>query len=140
MNFFDGTVSRSGEHLLFVVQPPGNDSSFPVMEVHIAGGWQTTLSNFVNQKVVLGLRPEHIRRRLQSNGVVDAEDVVMGIVKAVEHLGAETHLRLSQSGHEFIARSTGEESVANGKAIELEFKMDQAHFFDPSSGMRIDCR
>jgi multiple sugar transport system ATP-binding protein len=140
MNFFNGTVRRSGEHFLFVMQPRVDDSSSTATKLHIVRGQESLLSSFVNQQLVLGLRPEHIRPGLTSNGAVGGENVLMAMVKAVENLGAETHLRLQQCGHEFIARGTGEESFAKGKALELEFKMDQAHFFDQASGVRIDCR
>ena len=134
MNFFSGTLTYNTGQLEFVVEQlvkDAMDARLWVPEKHLAAG----LDKFVNRNVILGIRPEHIRA--SPIGTAPTNGKLVAKLNRVDRLGAETHLHLTSSGHEFLARVTGDDESQTFGLVTLEFKMAQAHFFDPISGQRI---
>lgn len=126
MNFFEGRLET--EPVLTFVE---NDSPIrlPVDEKHRAA-----LAPAAGKKVVMGLRPEHIRRA----GGPAGKDATRVRVTAdlVEPLGNEILLYFTThaTGKQRVARLSPTEDLVAGQSYELEFDMSQAHYFDSETG------
>ncbi|MDP3897403.1 MAG: TOBE domain-containing protein, partial [Mesorhizobium sp.] len=88
------------------------------------------------RKVLLGLRPEHLKPSPESEAEIRLE------VMAVETLGADTlaHGRIAGGNGvagELVARLSGGMHVAAGEVLPLSIEADMAHLFDPATGKRI---
>jgi len=136
MNFFSGTLMYNTGQLEFVIEQRVKDATgarLRVPEKHLASG----LDRFVNREVILGIRPEHICPIRTAIGTATPNQKLVARLNGVDRLGAETHLHLTWGGHEFLARVTGDKESQTINIVELEFKMAEAHFFDPISSQRI---
>jgi multiple sugar transport system ATP-binding protein len=138
MNFFDGTLALSGKQMEFVMeQGEANERNGTQLRLPIAPGDDDNLEVFAGRKVILGIRPEHICPRLAGASSTPPEQIIVARINRTERFGGETHLHLAQGSREFVARIPGEAGLQTRSTLELEFKMVEAHFFDPSSGKRI---
>jgi multiple sugar transport system ATP-binding protein len=83
-----------------------------------------------DQKVVLGIRPEHLRPR--------PDGPLRGEVRAVEMLGHEQHL-VCEVGDELavVRESSDDEPLEIGAVIGLHADPGRLHLFDPASGERL---
>jgi sn-glycerol 3-phosphate transport system ATP-binding protein len=79
--------------------------------------------------LLLGMRPESIR--LADSGT-PAE------VKAIEYLGAETMIEANLAGASVLARLSGRPPCRAGDRVHLTWPAETAHWFDMSTGRRID--
>ncbi len=97
------------------------------------------------EDVVLGLRPEHITDAASALPLEDASErgSVSGAVSLdchidmVEPTGADTFVFTRFGDTQLTARVRPSESMTAGQQFPLTFHMDQAHFFDPQTEMRI---
>ena len=87
--------------------------------------WQTVEL----RDLLLGVRPESIR--LADSGT-PAE------VKAIEYLGAETMIEANLAGASVLARLSGRPPCRAGDRVHLTWPAETAHWFDMSTGRRID--
>jgi sn-glycerol 3-phosphate transport system ATP-binding protein len=83
----------------------------------------------------LGVRPEHIR--LADAGGVGA------LVQSAEYLGADTVVTCTTSapgtvGESLAARLPGRHDLAEGAAVRLAWRPEDAHRFDAATGLRRD--
>jgi multiple sugar transport system ATP-binding protein len=90
------------------------------------------LSDYENKEMVLGLRPEHF-----SPGSDRQSSSFSANVRVVELLGSEQLLNLELAKKRFTARLDPELSYQIGETREFSAKMEQAHMFDPDSGVAI---
>jgi sn-glycerol 3-phosphate transport system ATP-binding protein len=81
------------------------------------------------QDLLLGIRPESIRL---------ADEGVSAEVTAVEYLGAETMIEASLAGAPVLARLNGRPLCRAGDRVHLTWPADAAHWFDLSTGRRIE--
>jgi multiple sugar transport system ATP-binding protein len=83
-------------------------------------------------RVVLGLRPESLEL---------AGDGLGASVEVVEEVGADAHVFcVAQIGGEItklVARTEARRAPARGERVSLRPQPDDAHFFDPDTGVRI---
>jgi sn-glycerol 3-phosphate transport system ATP-binding protein len=79
--------------------------------------------------LLLGIRPENIR--LGESGA-PAE------VKAIEYLGAETMIEANLAGASVLARLNGRPPCRVGERVQLRWPAEAAHWFDMSTGRRIE--
>ena len=79
--------------------------------------------------LALGVRPEAVRL---------AGDGMAATVAAVEYLGADTLLETRVSEQPFIVRVAGRANVSAGEKVTVAFDGGALHWFDLSSGCRID--
>jgi multiple sugar transport system ATP-binding protein len=128
MNFFPGMLLRQAAGVFF--QPdmvPGQDCDRFMLRVE-----DQKASNLANNdvvKVILGIRPEHIRL-----GDEPSECAVDAVAEAIEPLGSETFLHLVHGGHSFVARIPHDCRVGVAQKIRLIFDISKGHFFDPVTG------
>lgn len=77
----------------------------------------------------LGIRPEDI--------VVGASGVP-GTVEYLEYLGADSILKCRVGTEQLVVRAPGRLRVAPGELVHLNWNSGMQHFFDATSGLRID--
>jgi multiple sugar transport system ATP-binding protein len=83
-------------------------------------------------EVVVGLRPESLEL---------ADDGVPGRVEIVEELGADAYAfcvaDLPGGESRLVARTDGRHPPATGARVTLRPRFEEAHLFDPQSGLRL---
>ncbi len=117
MNFFDATIKRNGGAPVAVT---GSGTQLP-LPANIGGR--------DGQKVVYGVRPEHLE--LNDSGLP-------GDVAVVEPTGAEILVVLSWGGNECQAVFKERHAFRPGDKINLAPRLDAVHIFDKQSGVRIN--
>lgn len=88
------------------------------------------LENYINKKVYFGIRPESIK--LNKIAEANKDNLVLGMVKVVEHLGNEEIIYFEVEGTQFISVQDSDKNftTTTGKEQEFEFDMDEIHIFD----------
>ena len=106
--------------------------SVKVHESHVA-----KLNQSGQQKVTMGIRPEHAQDAvLVANP--DPATLVKSKVEVVEPMGAEIMLYLSAGENAYIAGVDGQDPAKAGQEISMSFDMVHASYFEPGdSGERI---
>ena len=122
MNFLDAEIALRGGGA--VACAAGTEIPLPAV-------WAGSAA--AGRKVVLGVRPEHIR--LCDGGIPAA-------VEVCELLGstADLHLRLGDTALEAIVPASAVASLAVGgdaPTLHIAFETEQLHLFDPDSGERL---
>lgn len=123
MNFMDAQVLSDGNDLQLVL----NDGT----GLGLSKEQQEILRtrNYVNKKLVLGLRPEHIHDAdidpLNSNF-----NQIETTVEVMELMGAEIYLHLSIGGHPSVARVNSQSEIKMGDKVKLQFHYNKMHLFD----------
>jgi sn-glycerol 3-phosphate transport system ATP-binding protein len=112
----------------FVGTPPMN--VLPAQAVGAQGG-AAMLGNMPAgaRDPALGVRPEAVR--LAATGL-------RAIAETVEFLGADTLIETRIEGGSFIVRISGQTAIRPGDTIHLEWSPGENHWFDPTSGRRIN--
>jgi multiple sugar transport system ATP-binding protein len=121
-------VAEKSGHL--VVMQPG-------MELAVPEHYLQTLKPYLNQEVILGLRPEHF-----SEGVIGTKDKAHNSCKAfvrlVEPLGCEQLIHLEMNDQRFIARIDPRSTIQYGQTLDFQADMESAKFFNPETEERIN--
>ncbi|OIS90412.1 ABC transporter ATP-binding protein [Brucella cytisi] len=117
MNFLDAIIGHTATGMIAHV---ADGASLPLEGNNIQAG----------QKVVLGLRPEHLE--ISPNGGVPAK------VRLVEPTGAQTHVVLDVGGSRLMAIVDGETPIRAGDHVGVEIAPRRMHLFESSNGIRID--
>jgi len=135
MNFIPGELTKvDGRPAVAIVLAGGETATLPLARP--PQSWPA------NGKVVLGVRPEHLR--LAAEGDVEYSElstqyslVIPAVVEAVERLGAESHVGLKAGDQSFIARAEGDPRTTVGQRILAVAPPERLHFFDPASEAAI---
>jgi len=115
MNFFATVAEGSAPMIL-------NEGSFSVPvpgDLNIKKG----------QKIVVGIRPEHIS--LAENGILSAT------VEVAELMGSESFLHATTGKHPFVARVEATHTFKTGQTVRLAVQTDHLRYFDGETGERI---
>ncbi|MBN9309246.1 sn-glycerol-3-phosphate ABC transporter ATP-binding protein UgpC [Devosia sp.] len=104
--------------------------------VHGQGGkMNVSQLNGVRQpgkKVVLGVRPESVRRtHAETHGAIAA------VVDYVEELGASRLIHADANGSRIVALDTDTAEIKSGTPVHLSLEADALHLFSLESGRRI---
>ena len=121
MNFFRGEIKDKGGRK--VVEINGVDFA---MDAYPARG-----ALEAGRKVVLGVRPEHVKVDEPGAEIHDA------VVDIEEPMGADNLLWLKLAGQTISVRIAGARRYAPGKAVKLSFDMSMASVFDAVNENRI---
>lgn len=130
MNFVNGKIVKdTDDGLKFVTDGPGFEMIIPV-------SMKSTLANYENKEVILGVRPEDLTVRNLENmgnlGVVPAQ------VEVVEPMGSETIIYVLAGQHSLISRIDAHEKTAPGNYIKLSLIPEKCHFFNAATELRIN--
>ena len=123
MNFIPGVLRQEGDDLIV------DCDSFRSVLPH---GKFKTAGKYVNERVVLGIRPENIQ---DAEFVPDApaDRVVDCMVDVIEPMGAEAYLYLATGPHSFVARVNPRTKARDGQRHAVVLNMDESHLFDPNT-------
>jgi multiple sugar transport system ATP-binding protein len=88
-----------------------------------------------SQKVLLGIRPEHIDPIQVAKG--NPPNQIIANVEVVEHMGHELYVYLAQNGTTLTARFPPEIDATPGQKVTAFFEPENLHLFDQSSGNAI---
>lgn len=92
--------------------------------------------DYNNKEIVLGIRPEDIH---DAPLFIDSspETKINAVIEVAELMGAETVLYSKVDNQDFVARVDSRTDVTGDEQIELGFNLNNAHFFDATSELRI---
>lgn len=126
MNFIEGTVERN-RGLVF------RELGGPV-QVSIPKRLESRLKASVGQEVVMGVRPEHLRRRAGKAGTG-----MSVTVDVVEPMGNEVYVYFltRPDGPQYVARLSADELPERGKRLTLAVDPAKLHFFDKRTEVAI---
>jgi multiple sugar transport system ATP-binding protein len=120
----------------FIGSPAMNLCTLPVVDGRAElGGSELAVPAGVNgsREVVVGLRPESLEL---------ADDGLPGRVVVVEELGADAYAfcmaELPGGEARLVARTDGRHPPPSGARVSLRPRFEEAHLFDPVSGLRLD--
>lgn len=120
MNFADGRVGRA--------------EGGPIFETE---GWSLPLAPaleaLAGKEVTLGIRPEHVRpaRNEREEWALPME------VALVELLGDACLVSFQREGWRAAGKLDARQKIQVGQTVEVTFEMQQIHWFDRSSGVRL---
>ena len=127
MNFFDGHILAQNSSIAFLSEDG--------MQLQIAEQQTKKFRQLDKQKVVLGIRPEHIGSAIAENS--ETVGRISAVVDVVEPMGAETYVYLKSETTSFVSRVDSHKKYMVGEKIELAVAMDRAHFFDVNTDKAI---
>lgn len=118
----------------FIGSPPMNmiEATINQQVLQITDEWQLSTLATANNKVYVGVRPEHIAPAGSD------KPSFLGKVEHVEILGTETLIMFSLNGEQWIAKWAGQWNFQAGE--QIPFKVDTAHLhlFDFATEKRIE--
>lgn len=85
--------------------------------------------DYINEKIIVGVRPEHIR--LSGTGEME------GTVAVYEMLGADALVYLESEGKKYDLKVSADIPVKTGDKIRVTFDMERVHLFDRIRENRI---
>lgn len=126
MNFIRGTVRSDGGQIRFSA-----DDDHPE-QLAFAMSWTSTAAenSSAGRRVILGIRPEHIRESITDASVGGERVVLDAEIALAEPMGAETYVHFSAGGTNCVARLTAEREYRHLERLRVTFDLSQAHFFD----------
>lgn len=94
------------------------------------------MKNYGNKKILVGIRPEHIRINNDNSSV---ENFLSARLYIKENLGHEIyyHFNSENDNNDIIVRTASEMDVVNNREYKLWIDPEKMHFFDAESGNRI---
>ncbi len=109
------------------------DALLPVPTVQ---GEKLKNQGYLDQKVVLGIRAEHL---CGSGDFLDRhpECALPGRLEFSELRGAETYYYVRIAGREVVVRVSPDSRAETGQEVSIGFTMAKTHFFDQESGVNI---
>ena len=92
--------------------------------------------NYVGKNIILGIRPEDIHDEII---FIDStpETKIRATIEVAELMGAESVLYSTLKEQDFVARIDSRTDISAGDSIELAFNMNNVHFFDLETELRI---
>ncbi|MFB9947326.1 ABC transporter ATP-binding protein [Rhizobium puerariae] len=123
MNFLKGELAAEGDGIVF----KAGGASFSL------DGYQVGEALASGRRVVLGVRPEHIR----VDGDIQGGEAHEAVVEIEEPMGADNLLWLKHAGHTISVRVGGARRFAVGARVRIGFDMTMASLFDAETEERI---
>lgn len=125
MNFVYATVKKTnnGYSLVFLENELPLENSL---------GLLVEEKGYLNQSLILGIRPEHIYLEPKNNDLK-----VKATIDLVELLGSEKHLHVLVGSSRLLAKISSDYPVKSRQEITLFFDQEKLHFFDPGTEKNI---
>ncbi|MDY3195625.1 MAG: sn-glycerol-3-phosphate ABC transporter ATP-binding protein UgpC [Paracholeplasma sp.] len=127
MNFFDGVVTKDG---YFVI----GEDKIKISDVNIMNRLKE--ENQLDKPIILGVRPEFIEVKRKC-----LDETSLGIhttVDLFELLGAHSLLHAKFNNQAIISKIDSREEYRIGEEVILNFDINQSHFFDKNTTVRIN--
>ena len=135
-NFLDGTLVDKADTLVFEELAAGGAAATKPITLQVDDASAPLLRASVGKRIVLGIRPEHLRCRPPLQQTLSAQ-AVETVVELVQPLGSETYLHLGSHARSLVARVRATDRFTVNQKVWLNFDMGHAHFFEPASGKAI---
>jgi multiple sugar transport system ATP-binding protein len=132
MNFFRGTLRRTGDHVSFVEDNPSGPPLTIALDEALAG----RSSSHLDRPVIFGVRPEAIHDTL-TMATHDPSRTADVKVEVSEPMGSETLLYLDTGATSFIARVNPTDRFETGQKIQVTFDLAHAHLFDSETELAL---
>ena len=120
MNFAEGKIIKKERRLYF------DEGNF---RVRIVEGMYDTLEDYVDKRVIFGVRSEDIHDKLFVSEA-PPENIVTMTCEIVEHLGSEVYIHLNTGKHILVASVAGDANPQINQDMDVVFDMSKVHFFD----------
>jgi len=127
MNFMEGELIKKDGKVYF------HEGDF---QVKVIESMYPKLKNYMNKRVIFGIRPESIYDRLFAS-FASSDNTVRVKCDVVEPMGAENHVHLITDNSNFIAIVESHDLPSMGDYLEVVFDMRKAHFFDKDTEKTI---
>lgn len=122
MNFLEGKLGiENGAAWLRV-----GDLTLPV-----PGADGLAVAGTAREKVIVGIRPEHLLLSVEPGQGAPAE------IELLEPVGPVTYIDIRLGGSALRASLPGDQALSAGQQVGIRLEPDQAHFFDSATGARI---
>jgi len=128
MNFFRGSVKKSGDTLQFVET---NEKGTPIV-VTLDAKLAVKASSYIGKPIIFGIRPEDVQDTL-TLALPDAGRTIEVKVEVSEPMGSETYLYLTTGASSFIARVNPTDRFDSDQKIKVTLKLENVHLFDPET-------
>jgi len=128
MNFLRGTLQMVAAQAQLCID---GDTLLPLGDLQRV---RPELSNYVDKRIVLGLRPEHLHL---AGAAHPNEPVLRAQLEVVEPVGNEVFLNLRFGTNEIVARVPPQSFPPHGAHVALSFSPQDLHAFDPQTGRRV---
>lgn len=125
MNFFRGTIQRSGDALHFVET---NTKSAPAV-IALDGRLSAKAAGHAGKPVVFGIRPEDVQD-IVAVPQSDPARTIEVTVEVSEPMGSETYLYLTTGASAFVARVGPTDRFDSGQKVKVVLRLENAHLFD----------
>ncbi|MFJ8451537.1 ABC transporter ATP-binding protein [Aerococcus viridans] len=126
MNFIDVNITDQGIERNGKIMPiPENVKAFLMT------------NGYANKTITLGIRPENIELYREASEEVRAFRYTT-VINVAEMLGSESLLHFDVIGQPMVAKINSLEDFYPEQEERICFDFDFVHFFDPSTGNRID--
>jgi sn-glycerol 3-phosphate transport system ATP-binding protein len=117
MNLMDGQLNDDGSRLTL-------SDRFTIPLPQAKARW-------AGRPLTLGIRPEHIK-------LASPQDGLPLVVETLEMLGADNLAHGKWGGQSLVVRLPHIERPAIGSTLWLHLPTDSLHFFEPSTGQRLE--
>lgn len=126
MNMLEMTVDAEGQFL-----------KHPSVTLEIPQRWQAATKDFLGKKVMVGIRPEHVKAPDENEWHKTAQ--ISGTVDIVETLGHEivVHLTITGSEYHLISKMDAHKAPTIGSEVFVDVHTKCIHLFDPRTQQRL---
>jgi multiple sugar transport system ATP-binding protein len=130
MNFFQGTIVREGPKLAF---EEASESGQPLRFI-LNSTIGNRASDYLEKKVLLGLRPENISDESLPPG--EPWLSISAMLERLEFRGGETYAHLVRGKSPFMARLSNSARTPK-QLLDISFDLSRMVLFDSATGVRI---
>ena len=127
MNFLEGKVIKKEGKLYF------DEGNF---RIKILEGMYRALEDYVEKRVIMGVRSEDIYDKLFVSETPPGNIVTM-TCEVVEYLGSEVYIHMNTGKHILVAKVSGDANPQINQDMDVVFDMSKIHFFDKATEKTI---
>ncbi|MGE5598228.1 MAG: ABC transporter ATP-binding protein [Bacteroidota bacterium] len=120
MNTMNGVLKQEGTRIY---------ADLGTFKLYIPEGKFKSISKYIGQEVIVGIRPENISDRASTPDAKE-EDTVTATVDVMELVGAEVNLYMSSGATSFTARVDSHTKAQDGAQHQVVFNTKKLHLFD----------
>jgi len=127
MNFLNGTIEDHGNHLCFLTDD---------FDIPLESNSSAHLNKYKGQRILLGIRSEHITINLWKKGE-QTNRRIRASIEAIEPTGPEMHLHLNTGTQSIIARVDAHYQSRIDQDVDVCIDAGRVLFFDPKTKRSI---